>query len=86
MEIQSIIEKALAESSWTKASLARLLKKSPQAVSDTIGRGNRKSLRMSTAIEMLDPLGYELVVVPKEASRLPKGSMRVSLPEEAAHE
>ena len=78
MKIQSAIEKVIEDTSWTKARLARFLHKTPQSIQDRLNPNKNKSMNISSAMEMLDPMGYEIVIVPKGLQRLPKGSIRVS--------
>lgn len=77
MSIENIINNIIKESSWTKARIARLLGKTPQSINDRLSTKKKKALGVNTAMEMLDLLGYEMLVVPK-GTRLPQGAYRVT--------
>lgn len=70
------IARSLIEQSpvWSQNKLASKLGLSPQAMSN---RMQAVDLKASFLAEIVESLGYELVVVPQE-SKLPKGSIRVS--------
>lgn len=75
MNMQEAIGMLIEQSSWTKARLARHFGVTNAAIADRL-RPKKTDLKVSTAQQMLDPLGYDIVVVPK-GSRLPSGAILI---------
>lgn len=75
MNIVAAIEEILSSSNWNKARLAKHLGKSPQSMNDRLQP--MKSLRVDSVVEMIEPLGYEMMLVPI-GSQKPRGAYVIS--------
>jgi len=73
--IQAIEQLINSSANWNKNRLAKHLNLVPQSLNSRF-RPN-SSMQVSSAIEMLDPLGYDLVIIPK-GSNTPRGSILIS--------
>lgn len=77
--IARVIETTLTQGGkkYTQTMIAEKLGVKPQHISDRLKNENMK---VNTAIEMLDMMGYDLVVQPREANRetyiVEKGGLR----------
>lgn len=74
MNIQETIKSIIDNGTWTQARLARHLEKSPQSIHERLANKKDASMSIDNAIAMLEPLGYDVVVVPKGVDRMPQGS------------
>lgn len=73
MKINDAIRKAMKEKGFTQAQMAKAIGK-PSA--NTVGaRLTSDSLSTNNVVEMLDVIGYELVVQPKTQGQRKEGSM-----------
>lgn len=80
MNVNDLLIDLIDKSNLTKADLARALGVTPQAVSNALFKP--RNTRVNNLAEMLDVLGYQLVVTNKGA-KLPVGAEVISpLPKE----
>ncbi|MBP3884056.1 MAG: Lrp/AsnC family transcriptional regulator [Olsenella sp.] len=80
MKIRDILRKLIDDSTvWSQNRIAPEVGLSPQAMTNRM-KGDR-NMKAEFAAQVLDVLGYQLVVVPK-GNRLPKGSFVVTTEEE----
>lgn len=63
MKIATAIKRALKATNWTQARLADALGITSQSV--IAQRFRNKDMEVSTVLEMLDAIGYELILQPK---------------------
>lgn len=76
MNATDILRKLVSESSMRPADVARALHVTPQAIDNKLNKGGDP--RVSSVVDILDLLGYELVVTVKGA-KLPSGAEVVTL-------
>lgn len=79
MKFKEAVNAILKSPNWNLSRLGAALGVSRQAISNRINRSD--TVRLSSAVEMADALGYEVALVPKH-SRLPEGSFRITSGEE----
>lgn len=73
MIISKVILAIMEEQGMTQASLGRELDVSRQALNQRL---KRDSMRTNELIDILEVLGYDLVIQPKD-SRLEKGALKI---------
>lgn len=78
MNISQAINEIIEKSTWNKSRLAACLGIKNQGLNNRL-KAN-KSMRVDSAIEIADVLGYELMLVPK-GTRRPDNSIALSLTE-----
>ena len=74
MLVFEALDKLIEDSSWSKARLAKSMGMLPQSMNNRMK--NASSPKVSFVVEILDLLGYDLVIAPK-GSNLPRGSVIV---------
>lgn len=79
MLITTLLGHIMKERGYTQAELAKTLGISQAAMYNSL---QRKTMKIDTAIKYLEPLGYEVAIVPV-GSKLPSGSyaLESSVPE-----
>lgn len=82
MDYIEVLEQALAETSTTRKQLAERLGVSPAAVTNVLTKSDRKGISLKGMLNMLDCLGYEVVVQKKTQGRRKEGQMVLTQKEE----
>lgn len=77
MKVNSAIRKVMKETKITQTRLAEILGEKHQSVISERLRQNNISINL--AMEMLDVMGYELVIQPKKPGRRPEGQILITM-------
>jgi plasmid maintenance system antidote protein VapI len=65
MKTKELLKELIKENGLTNAGVAKAIDMTPQALWNLLNMGDRKAITVERTVQILDAMGYKVVVVPK---------------------